>query len=383
MEAVSDVDVVERLLDRRVAIPVLLVRDETIASRNEAARELLGGDVDQPIEALFTADSRSKLIGALAAAPASCEIQARRSGQNPVAVRLATVPLAPDVCLVLVAQIGVEYSASMAEQLLQSNTHLANLTRELSRRSAELDAARTSFESLAGLREHFVSMLAHDVRGALQGIVLNTELLASADASRSIELWSKTIARIHRSATRVVELVENVLETARTEAGRVMLDAQPVSLRTVAYDAVEIYAPIADRAGVRLELVDRLGDAVISADRVRFGQVVGNLIENAIRHSPPTATVTVELSATAQVVHLAVRDQGPGIPVELRERLFERFVQGTGAGGSLGLGLYVANELVKLHGGRIQIEDVLPHGTVLVVELPRSGQATAPGALPR
>jgi signal transduction histidine kinase len=373
VEAVSDVDVVGLLLDRRVAIPVIVVRDGTIASRNEAARELLDGDADQPIEALFTTDSRHKVIGALAAAPASCEVQARRSGRDPQAVRLAAVPLGPNACLLLVVQTGVEYSESMAQQLLQANNHLANLTRELSRQSAESDAARTRFESLAELREHFVSMLAHDVRGALQGIVLNTEVIEGADASRTTEPWSKALGRIRRSATRVVELVENILEAARTETGRVILDARPTLIREVAHDAVEIYAPIADRARVGLQIVDRLGDAAVSADRVRLGQVIGNLIENAIRNSPSGGTVTVELSATPRVIRLAVRDQGPGIPVELRERIFERFVQSTGTSGSLGLGLYVAHELVKLHGGRILIEDVVPHGAALIVELPRSG----------
>lgn len=373
MEAVTDADVVKLLLDRRVAVPVIVVRDGTIASSNEAARELLGGDVGQPIEALFTTDSRSKVTGALAAAPASCEVQARRSGRDPDPVRMAVVPLGPGTRLVVVAHIGAEYSEPMAQQLLAVNNHLANLTRELSRQSAEIIEARTRFESLADLREHFVSMLAHDVRGALQGIVMNAEVMELGDTSTTTALWSHALARIQRSAIRVMELVEKVLEAARTETGRITLDTRPVSLGAVARDALEIYAPIAERAGVSFALVDRLGDALVAADRVRFGQVVGNLLENAIRHSPSGGTVTVELSATTQAVHLAVRDQGPGIPVELRERLFERFVQGTGPSGSLGLGLYVAHELVKLHAGRILIEDVVPHGAALIVELPRPG----------
>lgn len=376
METVTDAGIVELLFDRTVAVPVIVVRDGTIASSNEAARELLDGRVGQAIETLVAADSRSKLTAALAAAPASCEVQARRSGSDPELVRLAVVPLGPDTHLVLVAHIGVEYSESMAQQLLAVNSHLANLTRELSRQSAEVAAARTRFESLADLREQFVLMLAHDVRGALQGIVLNAAILERRDAGMASAPWSHALARIQRSATRVVELVDKVLEAARTESGRIMLDARPISLAAVARDALDIYAPIAERAGVDLALIDRLGDAVVAADRVRFSQVVGNLLENAIRHSPAGGTVTVELSATAQVVHLAVRDQGPGIPTALRERLFERFVQGTGSSGSLGLGLHVAHELVKLHAGRILIEDVAPHGAALIVELPRSGSAT-------
>ncbi|HEX7942169.1 MAG TPA: histidine kinase dimerization/phospho-acceptor domain-containing protein, partial [Gemmatimonadaceae bacterium] len=224
MEAVTDAGLVELLLDGRVAVPVIVVRDGTIASSNQAARELLGGDVGQPIEALFASDSRTKVTGALAAAPASCEVQARRIGRDPEPVRLAVVPLGPDTRLVLVAHIGVEYSEPMAQQLLAVNNHLANLTRELSRQSAEIAAARTRFESLADLREHFVSMLAHDVRGALQGLVLNVEVLERGDARSGTGAWSHALARIQRSATRVVELVEKVLEAARTETGRIALD---------------------------------------------------------------------------------------------------------------------------------------------------------------
>src|SRR5262249_17559399 len=236
VETVTDAGVVELLLDRRVAVPVIVVRDGTIASSNEAARELLHGDVGQAIEALVAADSRSKLTAALVAAPASCEVQARRSGKDPELMRVAVVPLGPDTRLVLVAHIGVEYSEPMAQQLLAVNNHLANLTRELSCQSAKIAAARARFESLADLREQFVSMLAHDVRAALQGIVLNVEVLERGDARGGTAPWSHAVARIQRSATRVVELVEKVLEAARTESGRITLDVQPVSLAAVARD---------------------------------------------------------------------------------------------------------------------------------------------------
>lgn len=369
MEAVSDAPLLDLLLDRRVAIPAIVVREGMIASWNAAAAELLGGDLGRPIETLFDEGSRRKLAEAMAAAPASCEVQVRPRGNEPVPARVAVVPLGPGGHLILVAGIAPAYSEPMAKQLLFANDQLANLTRELARQSAELEAARTRFESLADLREHFVSMLAHDVRGALQGIVLNVEVIAHAETS---EKQHKALQRIRGNASRIVELVEKVLETARTQTGRITLDARPISLRTIARETIEVYAPIADADGIRLELVDRAGDELVSGDRVRLGQVLGNLLENALRHSPARGIVTLELSATPQVVRLAVRDQGPGIPPELRERIFERFVRGPGTSGSLGLGLHVARQLVELHHGRIYVEDVAPHGAALVIELPRS-----------
>lgn len=373
MEAVTELRLVERLLDPRVSIPVIVARDGIVTSWNDAARELFDGDVGRPVEELFAPGSRSKLEDTLAAAPGSCEVQSWGGQSDPETLQVVAIELAPDMRLLFVNRVGVRYSEAMEHVLLQANRHLANLTREVSRQSAELEAARNRFEALAEQRERFIAMLAHDVRGALNNILLSVEVILGAGENVPFALMSKALGSISRSSTRVAQLVDTVLESARTETGRIVLDAALVSIREVAQGAIETYDLTATRAGVRLELVDQLGDAVVSGDRVRLGQIAGNLIENAIRYSPHGGRVTVELSGTPQTVRLTVRDEGPGIPAEQREQIFERFVQGPGTSGSLGLGLCVAHELVGLHGGRIFVEDVVPSGTALVVELPRVG----------
>jgi two-component system, OmpR family, sensor kinase len=369
VEAVN-APVLALLLDPRVPIPAIVVRERAIAAANAAASELLDARPGQPIDALCDEESRGKLDDVLGAQPASCDLQAWSRGCEPVAVRVVGLPLGPGEHLLLVIGTGAEYSARMAEQLLAANDHLANLTRELSRQSAELEAARKRFESLAELRERFVSMLAHDVRGALQGIVLSAEAIERAADRGAPEQVRTSVGRVRRNAARIHELVETVLQAARTETGQVVLDPKPVALSTVVREVIEVYAPIADRDGVELAPLDRSGDAVVSGDRVRLQQIVGNLLENALRHSPAGSTVTLELSASPQTVRLAVSDQGPGIPAELRERVFERFVQGLGRSGSLGLGLHVAHQLAGLHHGSLHVEDV-ERGARLVLELPR------------
>lgn len=375
--ATSDGPMLAALLDPQISIPAILVRDGAIADWNRAARDRFVGQAGAPIHALIDPASRDKLATALGAPPQTCEVQARLRGGELVAAHLAVLPVGPRAQLVLVEGTGARYSTAMAQQLLAANAHLANLTRELSRQSAELEAARTRFESLAELREHFVSMLAHDVRGALQGIVLSAELLEQAsdqaDTRAGVAPLTRTVqtavARIRRGTRRIQELVDSVLEAARSETGRVALEATALSMRAVAEEACEIYGPIAQSGDVQLAFLGA-SPAIVRGDRVRLGQVVGNLIENAIRHSPRSGTVTVEVSEHAPAVRLVVRDQGPGIPPALRERVFERFVQGKSRSGSLGLGLYVARQLVELHGGRIHVEDVAPHGAAIVVELP-------------
>jgi signal transduction histidine kinase len=211
-------------------------------------------------------------------------------------------------------------------------------------------------------------MLAHDVRGALQSILLNAEVIGVEGPSAPAQA---VLARTQRSARWIDELVAKVLEAARTESGRIVLDRRPVSITAIARAAIELHESSAAAARGRIELVDHTGELTVMADRVRLERVVGNLLENAIRHSPAGITITVEAMATPSHVRIAVRDQGPGIPAELRPRLFERFVQGTTKSGSVGLGLYIARQLVELHGGHIVIEDVVPHGTTMIVELPR------------
>jgi two-component system sensor histidine kinase BaeS len=373
MEAVSDRELLPLLLDPRGSIPAIVVRDGVISSCSDAARDVLEGDVGRPVDSLFDSGSRAKLAAALSQAPTFCEVQARRREGEPSAMRLAIIPLGMGEHLLLVLRATAEYSERMTQQLLAANDRLANLTRELARQSAELEAARSRFESLANLREHFVSMLAHDVRGALQGIMLSAAAIDQTDPAGSTDLVREAVERIRRGAKRIDDLVGSVLEAARTETGRIVLEVRPISLRAIADEAIDLYAPVAQRAGVELALVDRTSDALVSGDRVRLGQVVGNLIENAIRHCPRGATVTVRVEETPAKVRIVVTDQGRGVPSELRDRVFERFVQGSGTSGSLGLGLFVARQLVELHGGRIYLDDVVPHGAAFTIELPRTG----------
>ncbi len=366
----TDRGLLDLLLDTTPGLVALVVRDGLVVRRSEAAAELLRAERGQPVDRLFDPASQRKLAAAMTASPTSCDLQAQTADEL-VAVRVALIPLGPDEHLILLARIAAEYAETMAGQLLAANDHLANLTRDLARQSAELEAARRRFESLADLREHFISMLAHDVRGALQSVLLGSEAIESAEGDAPMVV-RRSLERIRRSAMRITELVGRVLDAARTESGRMVLEAQPVAMRAVVNEAVDLYAPIAERAGLALELNDHAQADQVCGDRVRLGQVTANLIENAVRHSPRNSTVTVELSSDAQAVRVAVRDRGPGIPLELRDRIFERFVQGPGAGGSLGLGLYVAHQVVELHHGRIFVEDVVPHGAALIVELPRA-----------
>jgi len=364
----ADAALVEHLFATAAALPVIAIRDGRITRCSQSACDLLPARPGLRFEELFDARSQVKLVAALGARPSSCELQAHLNDSELVLVRLSFVPQPDGEYLVFVTEAGVRHGEQFSSRLLAGNDHLANITRTVALKSAELDAARARFETLAEQREQFISMLAHDVRSALHSVVLNAKVLELTGTEDKIQ--TQALERIRNSSSHAVELVAKVLAIARTESGRIALDLKSVSLRTLVREIVQIYEPIAAGGGTRLHVNDLGDDPEVAADRVQIGRVLGNVIENALRHTG--GTVTIDVGGRTEVARIAVRDGGEAIPPELREHIFERFVQGANKKGSLGLGLYIARGVIEQHQGRIFIEDDARGGTAIVIELPLS-----------
>ncbi len=178
---------------------------------------------------------------------------------------------------------------------------------------------------------------------------------------------------VDRNAERLLGLVSDLLFSARLQGGELELERSDVDLRRLVLQAVESARPRAEAAGVKLEATaDEV--PVISGEAARLGQLLDNLVSNAIKFTPPGGRVGVALSAQSGLVHFEVSDTGIGISEQERERLFERFfrsqnalerqIQGTG------LGLYISKAIVEAHGGRIGVDSTDGEGTTFVVDLP-------------
>ncbi|NEE26142.1 HAMP domain-containing histidine kinase, partial [Streptomyces sp. SID7982] len=202
------------------------------------------------------------------------------------------------------------------------------------------------------------------------------------------------LGRIESEADRMTGLVEDLLLLARLDAGR-PLSYGTTDLLPLVVDAVSD-ARAADQRGTdaggrhhwRLELPDAAEPVTVRADPERLQQVLVNLLANARTHTPPGTTVTVSVQPPVRgdgPVTFEVRDDGPGIPVELLPHVFERFARGdvsrsrgagtgtsTGSTGSTGLGLAIVQAVVSAHGGRVRVESA-PGRTVFAVELPADG----------
>jgi two-component system sensor histidine kinase BaeS len=214
---------------------------------------------------------------------------------------------------------------------------------------------------LSAARQHLLTGVGHDLRTPLAAMRAATESLqdgVAADPDRYLSVIAGQIQVVD-------QLIDQLFAFARIESGGLDLTAEPVSLAELADDAIDSFTPLAERAGVQVSLTAD-DPAVVVADPTALSRVLRNLIDNAVRHSPPAGTVAVRVGSTETGVIVRVDDEGDGFPVEFRESAFEPFTRADTARrptGSSGLGLAIARAIVDAHGGSIEIVAV-PHGSV-------------------
>lgn len=230
-------------------------------------------------------------------------------------------------------------------------------------------------QQLARLRDDFVSGVSHELRTPLTQIRVMSELLADGGFRSAAE---ETRARevVRREALRLSNLVDNVLQFGRLRRAPGPVTPRPVAVGEVIEETREAFAPLLATHGVTLEVAGGDGHRV-AADRDALAQILRNLVENAVKYGPDGQTLRVRLDGAPSRVRIAVEDQGPGVPVADRERIWRPYQRlardrNAPAGGS-GLGLSVVAELTARYGGRAWVEDAPGGGARFVVELPAAG----------
>jgi two-component system, OmpR family, sensor histidine kinase BaeS len=214
-------------------------------------------------------------------------------------------------------------------------------------------------------RRIMVSDVAHELRTPLSNI--RTWLEAAQDDLAPTD--AQLLALLHEEALQLQHIIDDLSDLAAADAGTLGIDPSPTRLRPVLLQVVDSHQGSASAAGVRLD-AEIAGDPVVAADPVRLRQVVGNLVSNAIRYTPPGGSVTVGASGTL----ISVRDTGSGIAAPDLPKIFDRFWRAdesrSRATGGSGLGLAIARQLTEAHGGTIAVESSPGRGTTFTLRLP-------------
>ena len=214
----------------------------------------------------------------------------------------------------------------------------------------------SELERIEHMKHEFVSMVSHELRTPLTSLRGSLALLADGSIGGLPPDAERLLKLARDNSERLVHLVNDILDFEKLRAGALRVELEPVDLCAAALHAVEAIDGMARQSQVTLRVVAAEPDLPVRADPARLAQVLGNLLSNAIRHSPPHGTVLLTLMRQAERVRLAVLDQGPGVPRDFMPRLFEPFAQALGAHhrkpGGTGLGLAISRALMELmHGG--------------------------------
>ncbi|MGB7361725.1 MAG: HAMP domain-containing sensor histidine kinase [Rhodococcus sp. (in: high G+C Gram-positive bacteria)] len=246
------------------------------------------------------------------------------------------------------------------------NGMLAQIQRAFAATEASENAARDSEERM----RRFVADASHELRTPLTTIRGFAELYRQGAMTDTEMLMT----RIGGEAARMGLLVEDLVMLARLDAQR-PLERAPVDLLRIAADAVHDAAATDPDRDVSLEVIDGSGVPEVLGDDARLRQVLSNLVGNALRHTPVTATVTVAVGTSGDAAILEVRDTGPGLTEDDARRVFERFYRAdrsrTRESGGSGLGLSIVAALVSAHSGSVSVVSAPGEGATFRVELPR------------
>jgi two-component system CheB/CheR fusion protein len=240
-------------------------------------------------------------------------------------------------------------------------------------------AARQEAENATRSKDQFLAMLSHELRTPIASILLWARMLREKSCDEAER--DEGLQVIERGAEAQKKLLDDLLDVSRIAAGKVRLEREETNMLEVVKLAIESAMPVAKAKEVRLksELAADIG--MIDADANRLRQVVGNLLNNAIKFTSSGGRVDVRLSKNDEWIELTVSDTGVGIEPEFLPRVFTAFSQAdassTRAFGGLGLGLAISKELVELHGGTIHAESAGPgRGATFVVRLPIAGSSS-------
>jgi two-component system, OmpR family, sensor kinase len=247
----------------------------------------------------------------------------------------------------------------------RANDEVSDLAHTFEDMLRELSAARGETEAALSRQREFVADASHELRTPLTSILANLELLESELGGEQRDMAESAL----RSSRRMRRLVADLLLLARADAGR-QAPALPVDLGAVTREAAAEAGALTSDHPLSLDLPGQVAVLGVADDLHRLA---ANLVENALLHTPPGTPVTVSVRREGDDAVLEVADRGPGVPAELRQRVFERFSSGAGEGvrnrGS-GLGLAIVKAVVDGHGGRVELLEAAGGGARFVVTLP-------------
>jgi nitrogen-specific signal transduction histidine kinase len=221
-------------------------------------------------------------------------------------------------------------------------------------------------------QNEFLHMAVHDLRSPLAAMVCYAELLMDGVLGNIGSSQLEPIRIIHRNCKFLIDMVTDLLDSARLGAGKLQLKLEKTDFRKEVEASIASLRSLADNKNIRVEM-DLRPVPEVFLDLLKFERVITNLLGNAIKFTKPGGKITVRAESRDDLISLSIQDTGPGIPAAEWEAIFKKFELGTTesiGGKGHGLGLAISKSFVEMHGGRLFVESTRGKGSVFVVHLP-------------
>jgi signal transduction histidine kinase len=263
---------------------------------------------------------------------------------------------------------GVDYITKpfqLDEVLARVETHL-----ELRRQRRQLEESYESLRRLESLRDSLIHMVVHDLRSPLMVVGDFLALLEKCESQNLSSNGSRFILQARRAVDELVDMVNSMLDVSRMEAGELKLNRSRCQLDLLVREVAGGFDPCGDAAEIVLEAPEQ--PVKVLADPALLSRVIRNLLGNALRFVSGRGSVRAAVSISGREARVAITDNGPGIPTEYHERIFEKFgqVEDHRAGTGTGLGLTFCKFAIELHGGCIGVESEVGKGSTFWFTLP-------------
>ena len=231
------------------------------------------------------------------------------------------------------------------------------------------------------LKNEFVATVSHELRTPLTSILGSVGFLAGGAAGSLSDPVSRLLKIAHDNCQRLVRIVNDILDIDKLESGKMDYDLKPVDVRDLVREVIQANQSFAAEYGVSIDLDESRGRAAVIADPDRLAQVITNLLSNAIKFSPRNGEVNIAIETADDLISVSIRDHGPGIPADYRDRIFDKFVQVDATDqrkkGGTGLGLSIVKQIVDQLNGTICVEPAPDEGTVFKLTFRRIDSPSA------
>jgi PAS domain S-box-containing protein len=355
---------------------IILLNRVTEEMFGYSREELLG----QPVELLIPEDLRKAHGGhraryrtqpATRAMGTGLALEGLRKDGSRFPVEISLSPASSEEGFHVTAIIRDTTERKLAEERFRAAQ--AQYTQKLAETNRELELRSREIERADRLKSEFLASMSHELRTPLHTIIGFSELLGEELEGPLNEKQKRFIHHIHNDSMHLLELINDILDLSKIEAGRLELRPEPFNLTPVVTESLASVRTLAEAKSITLETVLDVPMAV-EADRLRVKQVLVNLLSNAVKFTPEGGRVRVEASVRGTLVAMSVADTGVGISPEQHASIFDKFYQvgatTKGVREGTGLGLAITKRLVEQHGGSIRVESELNQGSRFTFTIP-------------